>query len=267
MKPLIAITVGEVINESESWVPPVHGQSHTYSDAIIRAGGAPLVLPLTDDEEVQKRLYEQCDGLLLTGGADLDPRVCGASCPSPKAGSTCDMHDRPFSPRRDRQEVRLLKWALADNKPVLGICRGMQLINTALGGSLHHDINTDLPLAHDHEANINKKDFNHLAHSLRLESGSKLAVILGIDTVSTNTLHHQAIKRLGKGLVATAHAEDGVIEAIELPDRYFVIGVQSHPEALEAKIEPLWRELFGAFVDAAASPNSGKRRPRSYVLA
>jgi len=267
MKPLIAITVGEVVNGNERWAPPVHGQSHTYSDAVIRAGGAPLVLPLTDDDEVLKRLYEQCEGLLLTGGVDLDPKICGALCPPSKTGPTCGMHDRPFSPRRDRQEVRLLEWALADNKPVLGICRGMQLINTALGGSLHHDINTDLPLAHNHETNIHKKDFNYLAHHLRLEAGSRLAVILGTETVATNTLHHQGIKRLGNGLVATAHAEDGVIEAVELPDRHFVIGVQSHPEALEAEVEPLWRELFNAFVNAAASSGTSQQQPRAYALA
>lgn len=264
MKPLIAITVGEVINESERWVPPIHGQSHTYSDAVIHAGGAPFALPITNDEEVLRRLYDQCNGLLLTGGVDIDPMVCGASCPPSKAGKPCRVHDRPFLPRRDHQEIQLLKWALADNKPVLGICRGMQLINAALGGSLHHDINGDLPAAHNHEANIHKKNFNYLAHRLRVDSSSKLAAILGTDTIKANTLHHQAVKRLGNGLIATAHTEDGVIEAIELPDKLFLIGVQSHPEALEAKVEPLWRELFKAFVDSAADSIS---REEFYVRA
>lgn len=262
MKPLIAITVGEFINGNDAWAPPVHGQSHTYFDAIIRAGGAPFVLPLTDDEEVLRHLYEHSNGVLLTGGVDLDPTVHGASCPP---GAICQKHDRPFSPRRDRQEAKLLEWALEDNKPVLGICRGMQLINVALGGSLYHDISTELPAAHNHEINIHKEDFRHLSHDLDIEPGSHLAKVLGTKMVATNSLHHQAVKKLGKGLIATARTADGVVEAIEMPDKLFVIGVQSHPEALEAKIETRWRELFKAFVANAGNRRRGKQKPRAYA--
>lgn len=257
MKAFIAVTVGEFINEKEWWVPPVHGQSHTYFDAIVDAGGAPFMMPAINNEAALKQLYQQADGLLLTGGADLAPEICGEICPPGE--KPCLLHDKPVSPRRDKQEIKLLKWALRDKKPILGICRGMQIMNAALGGSLYHDLKTDLPSAQNHEANIHKQDFLHLSHCLQIKPGSKLAAILGTDKISTNSLHHQAIRRLGKGLAATAHTDDGVIEAIELSGRAFVLGVQSHPEALEARIEPLWRELFKAFVKSAA--DFGRTKP------
>ena len=253
MQPLIAITVSEITNNDETWLPTVYGQFRTYTDAVIRAGGAPFVVPLTDDETVLRRLYEQCDGLLLPGGNDLDPATYSRPSSSNKVNPSTHPQLTIISPRRDRQEIQLLKWALQDDKPVLGICRGMQLINVALDGSLLADINVDLPSANNHEANIRKKDFHQPAHRLRLTAGSQLAAVLGTDTIDTNSLHHQAVHKLGRGLVAAAHAEDGVIEAIELPGKRFVIGVQSHPEALEAETEPLWRQLFQAFVTAAAS--------------
>jgi len=256
MKPFIAITAGEFINNGEKWLPVVYGQFHTYTDAVIRAGGVPFMIPLTDDKTVLRQLYEQCGGLLLPGGSDLDPKAYNMPSSSNKVNAATHPLQTRLSPRRDRQEKQLLEWALEDDKPVLGICRGMQLINVALGGSLHPDINVNLPSADDHEANIHKQDFHYLAHRLRVKTGSRLAKALGTDAIATNTLHHQTVNKLGDGLVASAHAEDGVIEAIELPDSRFVIGLQSHPEALEAGIEPLWRELFKAFVGAASKQPS-----------
>ena len=134
---------------------------------------------------------------------------------------------------------------------MLGICRGMQLINVALGGSLHQDIVSDLPDSHNHEVSADNKNMHHIAHKLTIDPKSLLASALSSSSVSTNALHHQAIQKLGEGLVATAHAEDGIIEAIELPSKKFVVGVQSHPEALESEAEPIWRQLFVAFVDSA----------------
>jgi putative glutamine amidotransferase len=244
MQPIIAITVGEVINISTGklWTPIVHGQFQTYTDAIVRVGGAPFIMPLVADKAVLRRLYEQSDGLLLSGGHDISQNA-------PKRSKSSKRFN--VSPRRDKQEIQLLKWALADDKPVLGICRGLQLINVTLGGSLHHDINTNLSAAHNHEASIDLKDFHHLAHRLIIKPDSQLAAILRTKQIATNTLHHQSIQKLGDGLIATAQAEDGLIEAIEMPGRRFVIGVQSHPEALEAKTEPQWRKLFEAFVSSA----------------
>ena len=244
MQPVIAITVGEVVNVSTGklWTPVVYGQFQTYTDAIVRAGGAPVIMPLIGDKAVLRRLYEQVDGILLSGGHDISQNAPR----HPKSSKNFNI-----SPRRDKQEVQLLEWALADNRPILGICRGMQLINTVRGGSLHHDIGLKLPAARNHEASIDLHDFQHLAHRLTVKPGTQLAAILKAKQIATNSLHHQSIERLGDGLIVTARAEDGLIEAIEMPDRRFVIGVQSHPEALEAKTEVLWRRLFQAFVDSA----------------
>lgn len=242
MQAFIAITVGEITHGKAPWAPIVHGQFHTYVDAVVRAGGLPLLLPLVDNESVLRQLYEQSNGLLLSGGNDLDPAFYNAKR-SKRLESPC--------PKRDKQELRLLEWALADNKPVFGICRGMQLINVGLGGTLHQDVTTEVPATHDHRSSEHRQNFQYIAHRLSVAPGSQLAIILGTEAIDTNALHHQAIDKLGKNLVATAHAEDGVIEAVELPDKRFVIGVQSHPEALEAETEPRWQKLFTAFVDSA----------------
>ncbi len=241
MAAIIAITSGEIINYEVGvvWTPTIYGQSHTYIDAIVRANGAPFVIPLVDNTEILRSLYELADGILLSGGHDLEPETYNTERTHPKLIT---------SPRRDKQEMQMVKWALQDDKPILGICRGMQLLNVALGGTLYQDIKTDLPQAHDHTASVIKKDFRHLAHDLNLSNNSKLAKILGQPHIKTNTLHHQAICNLGRGLVVTARTEDGIIEAVELPDKQFVIGVQSHPEALEAEAEPEWGRVFEAFV-------------------
>jgi len=252
MKPLIAITVREVVSEKEFWAPTLHGQHHTYADSIVRAGGAPFVLPLVHDEQVLRRLYEQCDGLLLTGGSDVDPSVYGEPDSARKKIPKGGLQEMPVSKRRDKQEIQLLRWALEDDKPVLGICRGMQLINVSLGGNLYHDLSVEMPASHNHEVGYHKQDFRHLSHLLNIEPDSLLAKVLENDKIPTNSLHHQGIKQVGKGLKACAHAEDGVIEAIELPGKLFVIGVQSHPEALEYDTEPRWRKLFKAFVKSSA---------------
>ncbi|HEY5442302.1 MAG TPA: gamma-glutamyl-gamma-aminobutyrate hydrolase family protein, partial [Candidatus Saccharimonadales bacterium] len=153
------------------------------------------------------------------------------------------------SPRRDKQEKQLLQWALKDDKPVLGICRGMQLLNVVLGGDLYHDIESELKSDINHTLGIDKKDVRHLVHSITLAPDSQLAAILGKHEVPTNSLHHQAIRELGQDLVVTARSADGVIEAVELPGKRFIIGVQSHPEVLE---DGPWSKLFEAFVRSAA---------------
>lgn len=243
-KPLIGITAGELHNHSMPWGPLVYGQSRTYIDAVLHAGGAPVVLPITNDIEALRVLYEQCNGLLLSGGNDVDPALYGEKCKE---------YTETPAPARDSQELQLLQWAREDDKPILAICRGAQLLNVALGGTLYQDIAAEVPGAHNHVASRDKEDFTYIAHDrLLLKLGSRLAQILGVKEISTNALHHQSIKSLGKGLRLSAWAEDNVIEAIELPEAKFVIGVQSHPEALESEAETRWRKLFEAFVATCA---------------
>ncbi|MEK7599675.1 MAG: gamma-glutamyl-gamma-aminobutyrate hydrolase family protein [Patescibacteria group bacterium] len=241
MLPLIAITSGEITDHDFPWAPVAYGKAHTYTDAIAHAGGVPVLVPLIDDIKLLRRLYDACDGIMFSGGNDLDPSSYGALV-SPETKDT--------SPRRDKQELQLFKWALEDNKPVLGICRGMQLMNVAVGGSLHQDINASVPDAHNHAASADREDFSHLVHTLNIDAESDLAKIMG-NNIQTNGLHHQAVDVLGEGFVATAYAEDGVIEAIEMPAKQFMIGVQSHPEALESGVQPIWAKLFKAFVDSS----------------
>lgn len=243
MQPLIGITAGETINHLYPHAPIVQGQSYTYIDAVVRAGGAPIILPLTKDKKVLRRLYDQCQGILFSGGNDLDPSLYGEQ----PTEETTD-----FSTKRDQQEMQLLEWALEDNKPVLAICRGMQLLNVAHGGSLYQDIPTELPAAGNHNIASEKKRESRIVHMLHIKPGSKLAGIVGVSELGANAYHHQAVKKLGADLVATAWAEDDMIEAIEMPGRRFVIGIQSHPESLEAAIEPRWQQLFKSFIEASS---------------
>ncbi len=236
---LIGITVGEITNVREVWTDPSYGQRRTYIDAIVAAGGTPIMLPLLDNEATLRQLYKLCAGIVLSGGNDVDPA---------QYGEELEPETKDISPKRDEQERLLIKWALKDNKPVLGICRGMQLLNVALGGSLYQDIARELPAADNHTASVEHKDFAYLAHTLSIKPDSQLAKILGTEKIETNALHHQAIRELSDQLTATAWTHDDIIEAVELPTNRFVVAVQSHPESLTS-VDPRWQKLFTAFVE------------------
>lgn len=242
-KPLIGITAGEIENTQKPWAPYTHGQSYTYIEAIVHAGGVPVILPITGDEAVRRELYNRCDGILLAGGNDIEPGRYGHH-------THPQTHD--ISRFRDEQEFALLKLVLGGRKPLLAICRGMQLLNVGLGGTLYQHVPEQVAGAQNHEASNTEKDVAHMAHHLRLLPESKLAALLGAAPLPTNTHHHQAVDTIGQGLVATAWAEDGVIEGLELAGDQFVVAVQSHPEALEAGVERRWARLFEAFVTEAA---------------
>jgi putative glutamine amidotransferase len=250
-KPVIGITSGEIYNKLELWRPVAYGQNRSFVDSVLRAGGVPILLPLTTDESVLSQLAGLLDGLYLAGGNDLHPRLYGET---PTGGKT-----NSFSELRDITEQFLLRQAFASNKPVLGICRGMQLLNTQLGGTLYQDIATELPGSIDHDISNKLKKLADLSHILSIKPGSRLAQIVGEEKLGTNAHHHQAVKKLGKGLQATAWASDGVIEAIELIDYPFAVGVQAHPEAL-TQVEPRWAALFHAFVGAAKQAQTAARR-------
>lgn len=246
IKPIIGITSGEIVNKDESWSPVTYGQSRTYIDAVVNNGGIPIILPIVDDKSVTKSLYDMCDGILVSGGNDPDPKIYGED-PLPLVVN--------FSRRRDEHELKLISWALVDNKPILGICRGMQLINIHLGGDLFQDIQSQIGGSIDHRASSEQKTLTDLGHTLKIKPDSKFAKIAGKNKIGANAHHHQAIRNLGEGLVATAWAEDGIIEAIEIPDKTFVIAVQPHPESLENSVEPRWAKLFSAFVEASRPAN------------
>lgn len=213
----------------------------TYLRAIEAAGGIPLIIYLTDDLSAVCALYDLCAGILLPGGDDVDPAYYGEA-PHPQLG--------PVDPQRDAVEIALARWAAADGKPLLGICRGLQVINVALGGSLYQDIPAQFETTIDHRANTRTRAWTELAHPLTITAGSRLATVLAAEQIGCNTMHHQAIKTLAPGLRPVAYAPDGIIEAFETTGDHYLLAVQCHPEHLWDSSEPRWQALFADFIAA-----------------
>jgi putative glutamine amidotransferase len=225
----------------DSWFTPANGNAISYLRALEAAGGIPALIHLTRDAEVLDAHYQRCDALLFAGGEDVDPSHYGAA-PHPRLGKT--------NPEQDEVEITLARRAMAEGKPVLGICRGAQLLNVALGGTLHQDIPSEIPDALDHNESTERRDMSHLAHPIALEADSWLAECLDTAEMSVNTLHHQALKQIAPGLRVTARAPDGVVEAVEGRGAGFVLGVQCHPEELWERADPRWARMFEGFVKA-----------------
>lgn len=209
-----------------------------YTAAARAAGLRPYILPVLGSDEAEEML-EGMDGLLLTGGEDVAPARYGErSHPTVR-----DVH-----PGRDEFELALVRSARARRLPTLAICRGVQVANVALGGSLVQDIPSSIPAALAHESGQDRSDRTHLA---RLAPGARLARACGSAEICVNSMHHQSIARLAAGLVATAHAPDGVIEGVEWnDDDWWMLGVQWHPEELVGTPDSWDRSLFAAFADA-----------------
>lgn len=221
-----------------SWV-----MNHRYFLALTSVGAIPWMVPLLDSDEATLRaIYERLDGVFIAGGVDLDPASYGA-----ERHALCGRTD----PSRDRVEILFTRWAMEDGKPVLGVCRGMQVINVVVGGTLYQDCTDEVPdaIKHDYFPTAgHARDF--LAHGVRIEPGTRLAQVFGADEARVNSMHHQAIRDLGEGLVASAFSPDGLIEAIETREDGFIVGVQWHPEMLVDQ-DAATRRLFTAFIDAA----------------
>jgi putative glutamine amidotransferase len=223
-------------------MPPSWVMNRMYLDALVQAGAAPVMLPLqTGSAEVLRDTYERLDGVLLPGGVDIHPSSYGQAV---RAGL------RRTDPERDAVELTLARWALADDKPVLGLCRGLQVINVARGGTLFQDVATERLGTGRHDFEPPEFERSFLAHHVDIEPGSRLRDLAGEPARLVNSMHHQGVDRLGEGLTISALAPDGVAEAVEAPGR-FVLGVQWHPESL-VPVDPLARALFAEFVAAAA---------------
>lgn len=240
-KPIIGVTAGEIHDRDHPWTPLAYAQSRTYTDSVIAAGGVPVILPITDDVSILDEYYKLVDGWLFAGGNDLEPILYGE-----KTG----VHVKDASQIRDTLEVYLMKKALADNKPILGICRGMQLMNVLREGTLYQHIPADIPNAQNHRRSSEERDIEQFAHFLKIDPQSRFAELVGAELLPSNTHHHQAIKKLGDGFAEIAWAEDGIIEAIEDSSMPFLLGVQSHPESM-LRVEPRWLKLFQALVSAS----------------
>ena len=243
-RPLVGVTTQslQAIDGIPEGLPASVVMNQRYYHAAAAAGAAPVLIPLLDDLETLRAIYDAMDGILIPGGVDMDPATFGEPAHA-ELGR--------IDPARDRVEIQLVKWAVEDHKPVLGLCRGLQVINVALGGTLYQDLEAEYPNAikHDYFPNFGFSR-DHLAHDVAVAAGSRLRHALAGASVPVNSMHHQGIKSLARPLVASAVAPDGLIEAAELPNDSYVVGVQWHPEVFELS-EPSSGELFRDFVAAS----------------
>jgi putative glutamine amidotransferase len=248
-RPTIGIVAARYLrpNTTSSYLAGI-GERYVY--AVEAAGGIPMLIHLTNDAEVLDAHYERCDALLFAGGGDVDPAHFGAA-PHPQLGVVEEL--------RDTVELALARRAAADGKPLLGICRGIQLLNVALGGTLYQDIPAELPGALDHYASRGATGRAYLAHPVALAEDAWLAERLQTAEIPANTFHHQALRDLAPGLRMAGRAPDGVIEAVEGTGPGFVLGVQCHPEELWDGAEPRWAGMFKGFVEQARSWNVERR--------
>lgn len=240
-RPLIGLTCCS--DRGPDWIPHA---PEKYLDFLFRdyqrgvefAGGIPVLIPIVKDLSTIKALLDRIDGLILTGGPDVSTRFYGEE---PKVGI------RGMDYERDLVEIEAAKEAKRRSTPLLGICRGIQLIAVAFGGTLYQDISRELPRSLDHSQKAPKR-IN--THKVKLDTKSRLFEILQEETIWVNSNHHQAIKALPSHFVATAKASDGIIEAIEDPRERFLIGVQWHPEGTWIH-DKASQKLFTALVETA----------------
>jgi len=238
-RPLIGCTTYRKTADQD---PPIElfGLMPTYVDAIVAAGGVPILIPLGLSDEALQAIFERVDGLLLPGGGDIEPEFYRGQPHTSLWGIDRD---------RDRVEFFMARAAVAQPKPLLAICRGHQVFNVALGGTLWVDVSSQMPDAIKHDY-FGVHPRNYAAHSVKLQPNSKLSLCLGRDQTDVNSLHHQGIRDLAPELAAVAVAPDGLVEAVEIVGHPFAIGVQWHPENL-IHDDPAMLSLFKGLVAAS----------------
>jgi putative glutamine amidotransferase len=228
--PLIGITAHTSLVGDGSGVETLHHVAQiAYVRAVRKAGGIPVLLPVGDADDADASLG-RIDALLVTGGDDVNPD---------RYGAVVEAETKAVDPALDDYEIALIRGAVRDNRPMLCICRGIQILNVALGGTLqqHYDGHFDLP------------NYNQGVHEVHLEPGSMLAKVMGATDVAVNSLHHQALDLLAPGLVAVGRSDDGLVEGVDVEGCGFALGVQWHPELLRHRPEHF--ALFEALVAAA----------------
>jgi putative glutamine amidotransferase len=239
LKPLIGITTSRTTSE---FGYPQFALPETYVQALVQAGANPVLVPSDLPEDVLGGLVQRLNGMLFSGGGDIEPHHYGA-----------DIHPSLsyLDSDRDRVEFFLLEKVIQKGMPFLAICRGIQVLNVNLGGTLYVDIPSQIPGALKHSYSPAEIPIDFLAHEVKVEEDSRLVEIVRASTVDVNSTHHQAIRELAPGLNPTAYSPDELIEAVELGDYGFGLGVQWHPERLVSHVQ--MAALFQAFVDAADS--------------
>ena len=239
-RPLIGVPTGREKSQRFFGLP-LYIMNQTYVRMLENLGALPVMIPLQMSEATLQGIFERLDGLFLPGGEDIDPSHYGAER-HPQLGTT--------DPERDRTELLMTQWALAAGMPVLGVCRGVQVINVACGGTLYQDLPSQCPTLEKHDYFPPTYERYRVTHQVSIEPDSRLARALGT-IYGVNSMHHQGIAQLGNELRAVGRADDGLVEAVELPLLPFVVGVQWHPEEL-AKTDQYSNSLFYDFVCAAA---------------
>lgn len=209
----------------------------SYADAVIRAGGIPLVIPFVTEPDTIRQIASCLDGLLLSGGEDIDPAYFDEE-PLPGLGDVC--------PERDQSEVTLCQYFMKIDKPIFAICRGCQILNVAAGGDIYQDLFTQRQGLIQH---IQRAPKSHASHQVQVVEGTQLHRMIGAKSYRVNSFHHQAVRRIAPPFVISATATDGVIEAFESKEHAFIIGVQWHPEGM-AQEESISQGLFDSFVRA-----------------
>lgn len=233
-KPVIALTPYYNTETDEPYMRPA------YLKAIRAVGGLPIILPLDLTKEDMEQLMNSCDAVLFTGGPDIHPFFFGEDTQA-HCGNVCL--------KRDNLEFALLEIAMKHQKPILGVCRGAQMLNVGLGGNIYQDIPSqfpqEFPIAH-----AQPFKYEIPSHKVKVISGTLLASITQTPSISVNSMHHQAVRNVAPGLIASGFAAGGLIECIEKPDYPFFLGVQWHPEYLWEE-DAAMKRLFQMFVDAA----------------
>lgn len=233
MKPIIGV------------VPSINEKTKHYyinienTEAIILAGGCPLILPYTAYEDDIRQLVNKIDGLYITGGNDVDPEYFNEA-PHEKLGEV--------NPIRDAFELKLLTCILPVNKPVLGVCKGMQMINTVLGGDLYQDITSQVKTKLIQHSQ--KSQMIYPSHAIHIKEETKLHLITSKTKMRVNSYHHQAVRRLGRNLIISGESDDGIIEAIESTAHPFVIGLQWHPECMVRGEDNSSKKIYESFIAA-----------------
>ena len=235
-KPLIGITTR---NNKDSNGHPVTALQHSYINAIVQAGGMPVLVPSMLVEEDFLDLYSRLEGILFSGGGDVSLEYFNGIS-HPRIGEV--------DQRRDTTEISLMRTAVKDGKPILGICRGAQVMNVALGGTLYTHIYDQLQgaLDHDYPGDLRRV----LVHPVNVDETTRSAEIFGETLLNVNSLHHQGLKDIAPSLRVAGYAPDGLVEVVEIPNHLYAVAVQWHPEWLTDQLPT--QRLFRSFVEAAS---------------
>jgi len=232
MKPLIGITA-EVKEDGRHHMPEV------YTKAIIQAGGIPLLIPLIPEEDIDE-LCERIDGLFVTGGEDIDPSYYGADP---------HIHLGKIAPKLDAMEFALVQKILEMDKPYIGVCRGLHMLNVVSGGTLYQSMHSQRE--EEVMQHLQKAERSHRSHPVKVEKDSRMYGMLQEEELKVNSFHHQAVNEVGKDLRIVAKAPDGIIEGIESTKHKFVFGFQWHPEEFAIEGDEASKRVFKEYIEAA----------------